>query len=979
MGLKGPSQTKWELPAWLNHFNPHDGKIFFRCWAAAWVATVLIFIQPAIDNIGLATFFASLILFIVPPAGILSIYLFASLSLLLGMSIAWCWGLLAMKIALAARPDFDTKEALQHLKEAAISHANQTGQSVKWEAQVLVHKGIMLDARVTAVFYVLCCIFIYALARVRLANHKLVLLQLFGTIEMDIFMVFGPSLPWFYGDLGTILAKPAAIGIGIGAAASCLIFPQSTSYVVLDKMEKLIRLGEISIQTTKRRLAGHTIPSAKLMESKAKVLGLYKYMEPALKFLPLDISRGRWSSQDVQELHGPVRDAMLANLSLIDFHISRIESNTGNEAGKSSSTVDEESGLSVPSNNSAFMYALRSPEGSLVHDSIRQRISDTTADLLEVCLQSIKLATKCIKTVNGCRWIGKPPQQTFDDLEAELQSTLTTMRSTRESCVKNTTEKLLDSYRGLFDSQGRFKSPGEKGPWLLRGVVVAMVFEERVVGTASAMERVLEMILHLICTRKSHRIWMPFRLNYALSWLMDGKLSMPTTFTRADFADNVNPDGVVTPVPSHTHSEKPHQHSGTNKVHKTTARKRSVVSRAVAGTYGWLFSPGGMFALRMVIVTVATAIPSAIPRSAGFFYREKGIWGIIAAQTCMMVYMADLSFSIVSRTIGTVVGGVMGMVAWYIGSGSGIGNPYGLSAISALMVAILIWWRIFLPPAFAQASIMAGVTYALVIGFSYDHFHIELYGLPGVGYEAFWKRLVTVLLGVFASGVVQLVPKPPSATRHVRRTLSSTLSTLSDNFALLLSRWSVETEPNSILPSGAVEQNSLDVAAVLLSIDDTIKLLKFETSLGPFDHPTLRSAQELCLVMNQSLAQLLSLSKSLPQDLQRRFLALVDLLDEDVIEDIMVVLALVKSSLETGAPMPERIPVPLVRGLYTRLHQQRLTLSTAMVRDEDYRRYCVALSSYVKFLSSIDDLVFAVKGVVGECHVVQRPSFVLDN
>jgi hypothetical protein len=442
--------------------------------------------------------------------------------------------------------------------------------------------------------------------------------------------------------------------------------------------------------------------------------------------------------------------------------------------------------------------------------------------------------------------------------------------------------------------------------------------------------------------------------------------------TSHDIGDDPNHSDGVTTVLSHASGAgagEIQQHLGASKVHYANRRPRSAVSRAIAATYDWLFNPGGMFALRMVLVTVATAIPASLPSSAGFFYREKGIWGVIAAQTCMMVYMADLSFSIVSRTVGTVIGGVMGMVAWYIGSGSGIGNPYGLSAISALMVAILIWWRIFLPPAFAQASLMAGVTYALVIGFSYDHYHIALYGLPGVGYEAFWKRLVTVLLGVLASCLIQLVPKPPSATRFVRKTLGNTLSTLSDNYALLLSRWNSETNPNSV---GAVEQNSLDVAAALLSINDTVKLLKFETTLGPFDHQTLQSAQQLCLVINQSLGQLLSLSRSLPKDLRHRLVDMVELLDEDAIEDVMVVMALLRTSLETGAPMPERIPAPLMRGIYSRLHQQQFTLTAALIRSEDYRRYCVAMSAYLKFLSAIDDLVRTVKTAVGECHVVHQ-------
>ena len=127
-----------------------------------------------------------------------------------------------------------------------------------------------------------------------------------------------------------------------------------------------------------------------------------------------------------------------------------------------------------------------------------------------------------------------------------------------------------------------------------------------------------------------------------------------------------------------------------------------------------------MYALRLVAVTIACAIPAVIPSSAGFYYREKGLWGLIMAQTSVVVYMSDFTLSFVSRGVGTVVGGVAGLVAWYIGSGHGDGNPYGLAAIMALVLLLLMWGRLFAPPVLLQAMIMGGATCILVVGYSYD-------------------------------------------------------------------------------------------------------------------------------------------------------------------------------------------------------------------------------------------------------------------
>ncbi|KAK1764196.1 hypothetical protein QBC33DRAFT_561941 [Phialemonium atrogriseum] len=975
-------RRQWTLPAWLNHFNIHDLKILFRCWAATWVATILIFIGPALNSIGIATFFGSLLLYIVPPASILFVYLLASLSLLLGMCLGWAWGLLTMKAALAARPAPETQARFLALQQQAAVQAQQSGESVTWEAQKLVHDGFMLDARVTVVFYVMCCVFVYTLARLRCSNAKLVLMQLFGTIIVDIFLLFGPTVPTFTANLASVLVKPAAIGIGLGAACCLLFFPQSTSYVVLDKMEKLIRMVETSLDSTRRRLANEPVQLDKLRAARGQMITVYKAMEPTLAFLPLDFSRGRWNADDVKGLQGRIREAMFASLSLIDFHITRIAAvqkeeklemqKAAQDAGEG--TASEKDGHTIGrrqlEESADLMNALKSPEQGAMRARALESLRGTTAEVLQVCSQSIKLVAQCIHTVNTCRWTGKPSQQKFDDLAKELQDTLATLRSATATCVTNTTEGVLESHADLFDKDGKLKYSESLSPPSLQGIVISMVIEERILGMAVAIEKLLEHVLQLTKTRTVHRIWVPSRLQYAVSWLFNGKLSVSISGISTDAA--ADPDRLLDSATLQEQAKEARRQLRISRKYYDLSARRSPLSRAIVGTYKWLTNPAGMYSLRMVVVTIATSIPASIPHSAGFFYREKGIWGVISAQTCLLLYMADFTFSLVSRGLGTVIGGVMGMVAWYIGSGNGPGNPYGMGAITAVMILILIWWRIFLPPAFAQASIMSGATFALVVGFSYDQHHINQYGLPGVGYEAFWKRLVTVLLGFVASIVVQLFPRPPSATKHVCKTLANTVRTLSDHYALLLSHWG-RTDQNS--PLGAVaEQISLEVSDTLLSLNGAISLLKVELSFGRFDKKVLKETQEQCQYMNQSLGRLLELSTSLPKELQDRLVRTVGILDDRSIGDIMAVLGIIELSLRTGSPLPERLPAPLVRRFFDSWYAQHRNamLSTTLVRDENYRRYCVAMSSYLKFLSTIDDLVLVLKAGLGECHIVYQ-------
>ncbi|KAF9889357.1 hypothetical protein FE257_007467 [Aspergillus nanangensis] len=963
------------LPAWLDHFNGPDLKILFRCWVAAWVASLLMFIGPALHKIGIATFFGALLLYIVPPGGILYVYLLASLSLLFGMCLGWAWGLLTMKAALAARPESQTQALLQQLQQQAIIQAQQTGQSPSAVAQELVHDGFLLDARITVVFYVLICLFVYVVSRIRVANPKFVLVQLFSIIVADLFLLFGPTVPSFTPLLARVLVEPGAIGIGLGVACCLLFFPQSTSYACLAQIEQLVRLAESPLRCTRARFARQDVSLQELQAERSQIIAGYKAIGPALAFLPLDLSRGRWGPDDLKDLHQTLRQAMVTGLALLDFHIARITSDQKLErlrahAGEQSDHPDEKHRRQVGrrqlQESEGLLDALKNPDQGAIHSQTLDALQDSTADLLDSCSRSVDLISQSLHTINSTRWVRRRRAETqIKELIEQVQSERACLGESRATSGTETTEQLLRCHSDLFGADGSLKSPEQLGPHALRGLVIGMVVEERIIGFAEAIEAALDHLLRLLRTRTANRWWLPFRLQYWIRWVINSRQAVPISELTTD-------QGATDPDEADEQAREAYRQLRVSRGQPPVTRRRSRPVKFLVGLYKWVANPGGMYALRMVVVTIACAIPASLPHTAGFYYREKGIWGLITAQTTMMVYMADLTFSMVLRAIGTVLGGVMAMVAWYIGSGNGPGNAYGMAAITAAMTVVLMWWRLFLPPTFSVAAIMSGATFILVVGFSYDDGHIQQYGLPGRGYAAFWKRLVSVLLGFVAAFVVQLFPRPPSTTRHVCKTLSNTVRTLSDHYALLLSHWGRTDLEN---PVGAVaDKISLGIAETLLALGGPIGLLKFEMSLGPFDQRGLATTKTLCQAMNQALSRLLMLSTTLPLEFQQRLMLTVGLLDQHVIGDIMAVLGIIEQALTSGLPLPEKLPTPLIGRCYESWDARHLTvqLTATRIREENYRRYCVAVSSYLRFLSTIDDLVLVLKGTLGESHIIDR-------
>lgn len=245
------------------------------------------------------------------------------------------------------------------------------------------------------------------------------------------------------------------------------------------------------------------------------------------------------------------------------------------------------------------------------------------------------------------------------------------------------------------------------------------------------------------------------------------------------------------------------------------------------------------------------------------------------------------------------------------------------------------------------------------------------YGLPGYGYTVFWRRLLLVLIGVAASIIVQILPRPVSATRHVCQALSKSIRRLCDHYALLLSSLGETENPGLQL---VVSQISIELSASLNALNMLIALIKFEISTTNFDSAALGKIKALCLEINYALGRMLYITSSLSLEYQKLLSNHVGLRSHHAIGDVMAVLGVIEQSLKTGDALPEVLPTPLVKRCFDHWANSDLDLimSRERVRDAEYRKFCTALSSYLRFLAAVDDLALVMKETLGEAHVVSR-------
>ncbi|KAF9774756.1 hypothetical protein IL306_007212 [Fusarium sp. DS 682] len=494
--------------------------------------------------------------------------------------------------------------------------------------------------------------------------------------------------------------------------------------------------------------------------------------------------------------------------------------------------------------------------------------------------------------------------------------------------------------------------------------------------------RMLQVTHLVLCaySKSKIRVWFPSRLTALLRWI--GHEDSPEDGVSAtDLGDGLTRISTVTSLrpnfqtKSGTTSPKPKSaRAELVSIRGPNGRKRSLGGRIVLAITSWLGNEEGMFVLCMVVVTIGLSVPAVVMSSAGFFYRNRGLWAVIMAQLTLVPFTAELLFGSLIRIFGTIVGGVIGIVGWYIGAGNGSGNPYGLAAIFAPAIVLIMWWRLFTSPAVIPAAIMMGATAFLVAGYSWSDTQIPQYGTPGVGYAVFWRRVITVLVGIAGALIVNFVPKPPPANRHYRHLLSDILVSIGDRYALFVSSWKY---PAPDLRQVA-EEEALAIGEILLIISEPIKLTVLELSSSNFDTKTLVLVCNQCMILNQNITLLQQYTPGLSEGERSRIIPATGAMNEGLVTELMGVLSIVQQALKSGDPLPAVLPTPLFTKAVAHAREQ---VTEGIRRSSDLpcnlsskenvdsgvmRNFMVILNSLVQLLAALDELVLILKRAVGE-------------
>jgi uncharacterized membrane protein YgaE (UPF0421/DUF939 family) len=382
-----------------------------------------------------------------------------------------------------------------------------------------------------------------------------------------------------------------------------------------------------------------------------------------------------------------------------------------------------------------------------------------------------------------------------------------------------------------------------------------------------------------------------------------------------------------------------------------------------------------LFALKAGVLTIILSLPSFLQSSAEFAYRNKSVWAVIMAQLTLCRFRGDTAFGFVTRIISTIVGGIIGTVMWYISTGSGKGDAFGLAAVCFVCFPFFFFFRLYWPVA-PMTNMIIWVTTALVFGYSYQDTHLPSPSSPGYGISVAWRRFVLVIIGVLAAGIFSFLPPSTTIRLYQRKTLATATAEIGSVYCSVISFANTKREGETAI----IVHHLL---AILRKLKRSVVLKEnamYELSLrGKWPAWRYQRILELQIQISNLLSQLTSVLEQMEPPWAHAFLKRTRLSDADFQGDVLAVISLISVSLRTGNPLPQVTPCPLLdrfmerrHGLYI-VHEESeedfglpKVLTEETLESLQYMIFCVGVSTAFSIVTRLDKLMVAVKELVGE-------------
>lgn len=303
-------------------------------------------------------------------------------------------------------------------------------------------------------------------------------------------------------------------------------------------------------------------------------------------------------------------------------------------------------------------------------------------------------------------------------------------------------------YRHLFDPAHK-RDRGHLSRAQHMGLFYCLVASYHLIEFSDALLKFLDMLIEKDVKRQKRRLWIPNPLR------LFRQFRASVQREHSDGPDEAQESAAFDHADEHFDGDQLGQVHRRNPDYKPFSSRGMGLLSTLVGIPDVLFSRSAMYALKAGILGCLMSLPAFLASSASFYYYNRGIWCTIMAQMTLAVFAGDTFSSWISRLLASFWGGLIGMIAWYMGSGSGPGNPYGLAVVTAVLFLPMMMFRVHWPGP-PLTSIVFCTSVNLVIGYSYLNGHLFKLSNATWGFDVAWLRFVCVVIGITAAWIFSL-------------------------------------------------------------------------------------------------------------------------------------------------------------------------------------------------------------------------------
>lgn len=417
----------------------------------------------------------------------------------------------------------------------------------------------------------------------------------------------------------------------------------------------------------------------------------------------------------------------------------------------------------------------------------------------------------------------------------------------------------------------------------------------------------------------------------------------------------------------------------------------------------WLFTSNRLFVWKAGFLTALVSLPLYYRASAAFCYEQKAVWASFMFQLTLSRWRGDTFYGTWVRVIATALGACFGGIMWYISSGSGQGNVWGMGVTTAVAFPMLYFFRQYSPFS-PPLKLVCVVTAFLVLGYSWQDTHFPSPGVLTYGADIMWRRLVLVLIGLGAALVGSYLPPSHTLRVYQRKGHAACIAELTKLTSSVLTWGAIHPNPDRV-PEDDPERVQLTKS--LINLRSKIRRLQaispntaYEVSfLGRWPAERYKELNEALLDAVKNLTYAYNVLKLQPGPWARAQFKRMRLSDPRFVGDMFAVVHMASTSLGGGKPMPHITPAPLLDRLFTlkngfdivssfdyEENEEIFTvldlpqhLDRATLENIDYFLYAVGATSWTSFILRLDRIALAIKELCGEAymvplHVVEQPD-----